>query len=817
MENNTQTDVRNLFKTTPDFDLYSHLKSNIKNNMDICEIHDSKLTTYCIGCRRPICEVCRDSFHSSHQFIEKKDFLDESKTIIEMVFKDLEKRLDETEIFVQPKRTLVEVQAKVSKEFDHMIERLNELKIRRLRELEGVFGIQTHEAMKVNRYMKKTKDLLVDFIEQNKNFYCFNDIEDTDNFSFLTIYDFLNETDIITKGYLDTITNIKNQFRRYETLINNKYCQKIQASIDECLEEQKKLEVANSNMLVLETPSCNSASELTQTKVKRKFNSGKVVDCQDEFKNSLAYCYDKLSEDNYESLRAKLKQVEDHIDEFRNNIFESFKKNGTLIEIEKMLKIYEEKTSKRVQYNSQVNSVKMSNSKGSGLSRSKQSLKLVTVKSPDKPKQLDEIKGALALNLVSSIKEEDENHKDNDDSQVSFENKDEQIDVGISKNKKLFENKELLRINNMFKPKQKPQKKENNSNRIQYLPNKADESADGEKYKNKLAEILKENKKLLDMIKSKNDCNMKIPTIKKFFSYSILEFIRKNFYKSYKGQASEMIFSNELEKNAHSDDIVKVFEGTNEIQIYDRTMRKIIRKPVKIDKKKFGTTVFPNGCRTYYCIDKLYVSGGKDINGEKKSFWSYNVKDDKLEKLIDMNTARSFHTMVYHENLRSLMVFGGENNQTCEMYDFYLNLWSPLPDMNFKRANVQIYLDKVGTFGYALCGITGSITNPSYSDQIELLDLVDMNHGWAIVDYNNKSNVDLKMNENKVYPLTDDKLLIYGANENRSINKVYCIFDLRTFIMQTIDEEELGDFKIHSILNPTKSLEKAFNKTGLSK
>lgn len=115
-------------------------------------------------------------------------------------------------------------------------------------------------------------------------------------------------------------------------------------------------------------------------------------------------------------------------------------------------------------------------------------------------------------------------------------------------------------------------------------------------------------------------------------------------------------------------------------------------------------------------MDKLYISGGKDTSGDKKAFWAYDLKQDKLEKLVDMTHARSFHTMVYHENLRSLMVFGGENNNTCEMYDFYLNLWNPLPEMNFKRANVLIHLDKVGTFGYALCGISSSITNPTYSD-----------------------------------------------------------------------------------------------------
>lgn len=843
-----KVEIANMFKTTKDFDLYSHLKSNIKNNNILCEIHDSDFTTYCITCRRSICEVCRDSFHSTHQYLEKKDLKDNNRQIIEYIFEEIEKKIIDTDIFSQPKRTLMDVQNKINKEFDLIIEKIYELKVRRLKELESIFGIPTQDSKKLFSYIKKTKDCIINFFETQKNFYCVKENDDKDNFTFLSIFDIINECDILTSDYQDTINSIKAQFKKYENLVNNKYCSKIQSVIEECLEEQKKLEVFTSNMIVLdrETSSDQTQVEINSGVVNSVSNSNqannektplastnktlislnkngyvKNPNTSEEFKNSLAFNYDKLADDLYEPLRAKLMQVLDHNDNFKLNIYDSFKKTGSLIEIEKMLKIYEDKTSKRVQYNSQVNQVKISQSKGSGLTRSKNTLKVATiVGTPDKKKEIEEtkIKFDVQVKKVESIKEEDEDKQGDrleEDSQISFHNKDEQIDVGISKNKKLYENKELLRINNMFKPKQRPAKSEKHV--IQSLPTKKEESIEhDDKYKNKLVDILKENQKLSEMIKNKDDCNLRIQIIRKFYSYSILEFIRKNFYKANKNQSSHILFSKENDSSAASLDSVKVFEGTSDIQIYDREKRKILRKTIKIDKKKFGTSTFYNGCRTFYCMEKLYISGGKDTSGEKKAFWSYDLKEGKLEKLLDMSNARSYHTMVYHENLRSLMVFGGENNNTCEMYDFYLNLWSPLPEMNFPRANVLIYLDKVGTFGYAICGIIGSITNPSYSDEIELLDLVDMNQGWAIVDYNNKSNVDLRMNENKVFPLTDDKLLIYGAFESRSINKVYCIFDLRTFIMYAVGEEELGEFKVQSILNPTKSMEKALAKNGLA-
>lgn len=816
--------LKNSVKPSPDFDLYSHLKSNIKNCSSLCEIHDSKLTTYCIPCRKSICEVCRDSFHASHIHMEKKDVCIESKRVIDSVFNDLDKTIAETELFLKPENILKDVQAKVNREFDLMAERLDELKSRRLKELENVFGISTYEAKQLLSYMKNTKELLLNFLENQNDFFCCDESDDFDNFTFLTYYDVVNECDATTKEYLEIISSIKNQFRRYETLVHNKYSHRIQVAIDDCLEEQKKLEVVNSNLIILETPSGNLHGDGKQGRKTNQNNSSKLH-YQDDFKNSLAYSYDRLGEDLYEQLRNKIIQIEEHIEEFKASIYDSFKKTGSLVEIEKMLKIYEDKTSKRIQYNSQVNSVKISQSKGSGLSRSKQSLKLAVINSPEK-ERTHETRANHISQAVNIIKEEDEDHKIEDEDSHVFGHKD-LIDVGLSKNKKLHENKELLKITNMFKPKPKLSfKAETSANKFQYLPLKKEDNninnnhpCSEDKFKSsKLVEILKENQRISETIKSKNDCNLKISTIKRFYSFSVLEFIRKRFYRgNNKHQSSHILFCEKSEKSTNANDIIKIFEGTCDIQIFDRVQRKIVRRAVKLDKKKLGTNVFPNGCRTYYSAGKLYISGGKDISGDKNLFWSYCLKEDKIEKLISMAHPRSFHTMVYHENLRSLLVFGGENNNTCEMYDFYLNLWSPLPNLNIPRANLQIYMDKVATFGYALCGIIGPITNPTYSDQIELLDLVDMNQGWAIINYKNKSNVDLRANESRIYSLTEDKLLIYGANESRCINKIYCIFDLRTFIMRAVDEEELGDFKINSILTPTKTLERAFNKSVDSK
>ena len=101
-------EILNIFKKIPDFDLYFHLKSNIKGQALLCEIHESSLVTYCLTCRKSICEICRETFHGSHVFIEKNEFLGNRKNLINIKFSNLEKKIKESEIFELPKKVLEE-------------------------------------------------------------------------------------------------------------------------------------------------------------------------------------------------------------------------------------------------------------------------------------------------------------------------------------------------------------------------------------------------------------------------------------------------------------------------------------------------------------------------------------------------------------------------------------------------------------------------------------------------------------------------------------------------------------------------------------
>lgn len=896
-------DERKEFANDKLFDLYTHMKMNIKTSSPFCEIHESKYTHYCINCKRAVCEVCKDSFHSTHNLQEKK-VIDFDNNKIDMIFKELEHLINTTRVFTEPDKMKRELVSKVNEEFDTLESALKELKKRKMKEIELVFGDNGNAKYLISN-IKTTKNEVSKFFNNYNTFFFNDEVKDEDNALFLQAYDIFNIGIGVSKEYISIINQIRAYYQNFEEG-KNKKTEQINIAIQTALEEEKKNEIFNTNLLVIDNSESNTVD------IRGIGDNIEETSIEDGFKVKVVSNFEKLGEDLFKELKERLEKTTEFINNFKLQTYNSFKKHGSLVDIEKIVKAFDEKTNKRTNFikgkanlkfspsqakaysitgalpsqakivtqsqkmkisassddnNKSENDTKLlsnnnalekktennviklgKNGKPSKIYQTEQkkpdSKLLKDIKSEDIPKiklthfgqtnQKKNIKSLLesvfnpgidssGLAALEEHTEEDvetvsknynkedrssgKDSNDNDDieEQDNFfgddddENNEVKLENGFNNRKK---DKTTVKLEKMFKPIMRVEKKISKPKQ-----EKKTLTEEEKKYKvnNKLQEMIKENQRLCSMIKKYEDINLIISTIRRYYSYQALEFIRKSFYKINKGYSSNLLFASNVKEETNSNDNVKVFEGTNEIQIYDRENRKLIRKQVQLDKKIHGSTVFLNGCRTYYFADKLYISGGRDLNEDKNFFWLYNLKDSKLSKLPNMNKARSYHTITFHENLKSIVAVGGENNKTCEMYDFFLNAWNELPELNVPRANISLHIDKIGTFAYAVGGMIGSISIGQNSDVIELLDLVDINQGWAKVDYRNKANVDLKFCHTGVYPLTDDKLLIYGGLESRNTKKCYVIFDLRSFDILPISCESLEVLKLQSTRSPELS------------
>ena len=161
---------------------------------------------------------------------------------------------------------------------------------------------------------------------------------------------------------------------------------------------------------------------------------------------------------------------------------------------------------------------------------------------------------------------------------------------------------------------------------------------------------------------------------------------------------------------------------------------------------------------------------------------------------MDMQNPRSYHTMVFNELFETLMVIGGEENSTVEIFDPLSNRWAVLPELNIPRAIPLFYFDEGRGNMYVLFGIEGNYLNSVYTDTIEVLDLTEIKSGWMKINYNNKARMDFKCHLN-IYPLNDYLILIYGAIESRLNKRKACVYHLIKTEMNNIDMKIMDELR----------------------
>ena len=184
---------------------------------------------------------------------------------------------------------------------------------------------------------------------------------------------------------------------------------------------------------------------------------------------------------------------------------------------------------------------------------------------------------------------------------------------------------------------------------------------------------------------NKDDVIINNPILEKYFALHCLDLYEKNFKITTKelqsSHADLIIKINEDEEM----DFGKAIEGTNEIQIYEKKNNKMTRIPIKLTKNPFGYTKFPIGCRSLLIGDKLYISGGRDETNEYANVLIYERKRNKIRRIMDMNESRSYYTMIYTDIFQIIMIFGGENKSSVEIFDSLINRWVNLPCLNISK------------------------------------------------------------------------------------------------------------------------------------
>ena len=303
-------------------------------------------------------------------------------------------------------------------------------------------------------------------------------------------------------------------------------------------------------------------------------------------------------------------------------------------------------------------------------------------------------------------------------------------------------------------------------------------------------------------INSEDDICLNNPLINKYYSLLFIDLFEKYFKPNIKDNQTSYADLQIWKKDVNADeedetDIAKIIEGTNEIHIYEKKNKKMVRFSLKLTKNPYGYTKFPIGCRNLLIGDKLYITGGRDEYNEYPNVLIFDRKTQNLKRIIDLRIPRAYHTMIYSEIFNTILVIGGEHEPSVEIFDPVTYRWQLLPDLNIPRANSLFYCDSPRGILYTMFGNEGSILDNKYSDIIEFLDLKNIEDGWNILDYKNKSEIDLK-SLMSIYPLNSDLILLYGGVVFRGNNKSVCIFNLEKSEITKIDQKIMDTLRIEA-------------------
>ena len=295
-------------------------------------------------------------------------------------------------------------------------------------------------------------------------------------------------------------------------------------------------------------------------------------------------------------------------------------------------------------------------------------------------------------------------------------------------------------------------------------------------------------------IKNKNDIVLDNQVLNKYFAHILTDIYDQYFrIPTIELQSSHADLKLKVSEEDETN-IARVEEGTDKISLYDKKTNKLVKKEVNLKKNPHGYVKFPLGCRSVLVGDKLYITGGKDTYKEYPNALIYDRKTEKIKRIMDMQNPRCYHTMIFNEVFETMMVIGGENNDTVEIFDPLSNRWQLLPELNIPRAIPLFYFDEGRGNMYVLFGVENNYLNSNYTDTIEVLDLTEIKQGWMKINYNNKARMDFKCHLN-IYPLNDYLLLIYGGIESRANKRNGCVYHLIKAEMNLIDKNLMDDLR----------------------
>ena len=247
-----------------------------------CSEHDGKYANfYCYNCRKNICNYCLSSgLHFNHQIKEKYDYLQSSKTLVEIIFGGLNEIFNNTKGFNQDNINILKTE--ISNEFFPQLHNLlNQLENQIIDTIAFYFKKQQYNFKTMQKNYITLKNECVEGLDELKKEIGIEDIMVDDNV-FLIFDEKVNSI----KSERQKIDNDYSKFKTFSQILS-----KIRKNVEEIFYEiysviQKHLETQEFKNIQQEIEN-QTLAEINQEEIKNRILSGVPIKDKKEFSRKL--------------------------------------------------------------------------------------------------------------------------------------------------------------------------------------------------------------------------------------------------------------------------------------------------------------------------------------------------------------------------------------------------------------------------------------------------------------------------------------------------------------------------------------------------
>ena len=319
------------------FNLYKHLKENLRNKDKLCKDKLTKESFYCLDCKLSTCKKCLSfNIHKGHNLIPKYLYINCDENIFNNCFESIDSIFENknNNFFLNNQELKEEMKNLIKENIDNIIKRLNELKNKKLKEIDKLF--ESTDGC-VDFFKDKEKDIKNDiknFLSSQKDFFNLQIEEEISTKNSTSRTGNNPEIDLINNFKMEGINESQVNRDRFNTIFLTNY------------DLFKNTEYINGEIRKLIQDIDNNRDRYEKYFLENiKLINSEIDNFSQDFKGVFNYRY--LTIDFYKTITDKLNQYLEKISKMKKYIYDTVNKDGTFEKILKDNNTHETKIKQR--------------------------------------------------------------------------------------------------------------------------------------------------------------------------------------------------------------------------------------------------------------------------------------------------------------------------------------------------------------------------------------------------------------------------------------------------------------------------------------